>query len=263
MRSVKAMAILLLTSMGACGGRGGNGGADVGGEAMGVEDDAGRRVAGETEARREAPVNQLTAEEEAAGWKLLFDGTLNAWRGYRRDDAPGGWSVVGGSLAFTPGVDGGTLITRDQFGDFGLALDWKVAEGGNSGVFYRATEAERAPYWTGPELQVLDNAGNPDGSTPETSAGANYALHAPVGDVTRPVGEWNQVRIVVRGAHVEHWMNGVRIVQYELWADEWRAAVAATKFADWPGYGMAEVGHIGLQDHGDPVWYRNIRIREF
>ena len=251
MRTVIAMAIPLLTWTGACGGRGGDGGADVGG------------VVGGGEARREAPVNELTAAEEAAGWKLLFDGTLDAWRGYRREDAPGGWSAAGGSLAFTPGVDGGTLITRERFADFELALEWKVAEGGNSGVFYRATEAERAPYWTGPELQVLDNTGHPDGRTPETAAGANYALHAPVADVTRPVGEWNRVRIVVRGARVEHWMNGVRIVEYELWTDEWRATVAATKFSEWPGYGMAETGHIGLQDHGDPVWYRNIRIREF
>ena len=90
------------------------------------------------------------------------------------------------------------------------------------------------------------------GSSPETAAGANYGLHAPVEDVTRPVGDWNQARIVVRGPRVEHWMNGVKIVEYELWTDEWRALVAKTKFAEWPGYGMAGEGHIGLQDHGDP-----------
>ncbi|MDE2762722.1 MAG: DUF1080 domain-containing protein [Gemmatimonadota bacterium] len=251
MRTLIAMTIPLLTWTGACGGRGGDGGAD------------GGRVPGTREAREETAVEELTPEEEAAGWRLLFDGTLDAWRGYRREDAPAGWSAVDGTLAFTPGADGGTLITRERFGDFELALEWKVAEGGNSGVFYRATEAERAPYWTGPELQVLDNAGHPDGRVPETSAGANYALHAPVADVTRPAGEWNRVRIVVRGARVEHWMNRVKVVEYELWTDEWRAAVAATKFAEWPAYGMAEAGHIGLQDHGDPVWYRNIRIREF
>lgn len=262
MRWMTAMAIPLLACMGACGGRGGGGGAGEG-DGAGRMEGGGIPVGGDTRTSQEAPLNQLTAEEEAAGWKLLFDGTLDAWRGYRHQDAPGGWSAVGGSLALTPGADGGTLITREQFADFELALEWKVAEGGNSGVFYRATEAERAPYWTGPELQVLDNEGHPDGWTPETSAGANYALHAPAEDVTRPAGEWNQVRIVVRGARVEHWMNGVRIVEYELWTDEWRAAVAATKFAEWPGYGMAEAGHIGLQDHGDPVWFRNIRIREF
>ena len=260
MRPVFATAILLLAGMAAPAGRGS---ADLPSEARGAPGDVGPRAAGEAEVRQEAAVNRLTAEEEEAGWRLLFDGTLDSWRGYRREDAPGGWSAVGGSLALTPGADGGTLITRERFADFELALEWKVAEGGNSGVFYRATEAERAPYWTGPELQVLDNAGHPDGRAPETSAGANYGLHAPVEDVTRPAGEWNEVRIVVRGARVEHWMNGVRIVRYELWTDEWRAAVAATKFAEWAGYGMAEEGHIGLQDHGDPVWYRNIKIREF
>ncbi len=218
-------------------------------------------VQGTANAMQEAPVNRLTAEEEAAGWRLLFDGTLDGWRGYRRADAPAGWSVEDGILAFTPGAGDGDLMTREQFGDFELELEWKIAEGGNSGIFYRATEAERAPYWTGPEFQILHNAGHPDGRTPATSAGSNYALHAPVEDVTRPVGEWNRVRIVLDGARVEHWMNGVRIVEYELWTDEWRELVASTKFVDWPAYGMARAGHIGLQDHGDPVWFRNIRIR--
>ena len=210
---------------------------------------------------QEVPLNRLTPEEEAAEWRLLFDGTLEGWRGYQRADAPGGWSVEDGILTFTPGVDGGDLMTAQQFGDFELALEWKIGEGGNSGIFYRATEAERAPYWTGPEFQILHNAGHPDGAAPETSAGSNYALHPPAEDVTRPVGEWNSVRIVLDGAQVQHWMNDVKIVEYELWTDEWRALVAGTKFADWPRYGMAPSGHIGLQDHGNPVWFRNIRIR--
>ena len=209
------------------------------------------------------PANRLTPEEEAAGWKLLFDGTLDGWRGYRRDAVPGGWEARDGALVFTPGQGSGTLITIEQYADFELALEWKVGEGGNSGIFFRATEEEVAPYWTGPEMQVLDNDGHPDGRRPETSSGSNYALHPPTEDVTRPVGEWNEVRIIVRGPEVEHWMNGVRIVAYELWTDEWRAMVQATKFGEWPGYGMAAAGHIGLQDHGDPVWYRNIRIRTF
>lgn len=211
-------------------------------------------------AQEPAP-NRLTPEEEAAGWKLLFDGTLDGWKGYRRDDVPGGWTVEGDALAFTPGVEAGNLMTVDQYADFELVFEWRVLEAGNSGVFYRATEAERAPYWTGPEYQILDNDRHADGANPETSAGSNYALHAPAADVTRPVGEWNRARIVVNGAHVEHWLNEVRLLEYELWSDEWREIVADTKFADWPGYGMARAGHIGLQDHGDPVWYRNIKIR--
>ncbi|MDE2653800.1 MAG: DUF1080 domain-containing protein [Gemmatimonadota bacterium] len=212
---------------------------------------------------QDPPANRLTPEEEADGWKLLFDGSLDGWRGYRRDDVPAGWQSRDGALMFMPGNRGGTIITVDQFADFELALEWKVSEGGNSGVFYRATEDEIRPYWTGPEMQVLDNAGHRDGATPETSAGSNYALHAPSEDVTRPVGEWNRARIIVRGAQVEHWMNGVRIVAYELWTDEWRALVQRSKFGEWPGYGMASAGHIGLQDHGDPVWFRNIKIRTF
>ena len=233
------------------------------GPAIGAAD--GDAVAGETGAgpAQDPPLNRLTAEEEAAGWKLLFDGTLEGWRGYRREDVPSGWQARDGALVFTPGSRGGTIMTVDQYADFELALEWKITEGGNSGVFYRATEDEVRPYWTGPEMQILDNAGHRDGATPETSAGSNYALHAPTEDVTRPVGEWNQVRIVLRGAQVEHWMNGVRIVAYELWTDEWRALVQRSKFEEWPRYGMASAGHIGLQDHGDPVWFRNIRIRTF
>ncbi len=211
---------------------------------------------------QEVPMNRLTPEQEGAGWRLLSDGTLDAWRGYRREDVPAGWSAADNAIAFTPGMESGSIITRDLFTDFELAFEWRVEERGNSGVFYKVTEAERAPYWTGPEYQILDNAGHPDGRQPETSAGANYGLHAPVEDVTRPVGDWNEGRIVVRGPRVEHWLNGVKIVEYELWTDEWRALVAETKFGEWPRYGMAEEGHLGLQDHGDPVWYRNVRIRE-
>lgn len=207
------------------------------------------------------PPNRLTPEEEEAGWKLLFDGTLDGWRGYRREEVPAGWQARDGALVFTPGNRGGTIITVDQYADFELALEWRVSEGGNSGIFYRATEDEVQPYWTGPEMQLLDNAGHRDGRTPATSAGSNYALHAPTEDVTRPVGEWNQVRIIVRGPQVEHWMNGVRIVAYELWSDDWRALVQSSKFGEWPGYGLARAGHIGLQDHGDSVWFRNIKIR--
>lgn len=204
----------------------------------------------------------LTAEETAAGWRLLYDGTLDGWRGYQRDDIPAGWAAEGETLAFTPGRGGGDLITVDQFADFELAFEWKIGPGGNSGVFFRLTEAEPAAYWTGPEMQVLDNAGHADGRDPLSSAGANYALHAPARDATKPAGEWNQARVVALGPRIEHWLNGERVVAYQLWTPEWHALVAETKFAEWPGYGMAESGHVGLQDHGDPVWYRNVKIRE-
>lgn len=209
--------------------------------------------------------NRLTPEEETEGWRLLFDGTsLAGWRGYRQEGVPAGWSADEGVLTFAPGAsgDGGQdLITIEQFADFELSLEWKIGPGGNSGVFYRATEEERAPYWTGPEMQILDDDAHADGGNPKTSAGSNYALHGPSSKATRPVGEWNHARIVVNGGRVEHWLNGTRVVAYELWTQEWEAAVAETKFADWPRYGRARQGHVGLQDHGDPVWFRNIKVR--
>jgi predicted dehydrogenase len=158
---------------------------------------------------------------------------------------------------------GGDLITREQYDDFELELEWRISEGGNSGIFYRVSEdAEYSrTYQTGPEFQVLDNDGHSDGVTEAHRAGANYALHAPSRDVTRPVGEWNTVRIVADSAHVEHWLNGEKIVEYEQWSDEWQRLVDESKFIDMPGYGQYHRGHIALQDHGDRVWYRNVRIR--
>lgn len=199
---------------------------------------------------------------EQAGWRPLFDGTTTAgWRGFKREDMPDGWAVEDGVL-HCRGGDGGDIVTEEQFADFELALDWKISTSGNSGIFFHVAEGEYDAVWrTGPELQILDNAGHADGGNSLTSAGSNYALHAPAADVTRPVGEWNSSRIVVDGPHVEHWLNGVKQCEYELWSDEWRALVADSKFAAMPDYGMMKTGHIALQDHGNAVWFRNIRIR--
>lgn len=200
----------------------------------------------------------------AQEWQALIDGAdLAAWRGFKRDDVPANWSVAEGTLTFTPGADGGDLITKETFENFELELEWKISEGGNSGIFYHVVESSEYDYvWqTGPEMQVLDNAGHPDGQLPETSAGSDFAVHAPSQDATQPVGEWNEARLVVRGPHVEHWLNGIKLLEFERWTEQWKSDVAATKFIDMPGYGMAEVGHIALQDHGNPVWFRNVRIR--
>ncbi len=207
----------------------------------------------------EQTANTLTAEEKAAGWKLLFDGkTLDGWRGFK-SETPVGWAVVDGTL-FRASA-GRDIMTIDQFADFDLRLDWKIGQGGNSGIFFRATEESDEIWHVAPEMQVLHNAGHKDGQDPTTSAGSNYALHAPIRDVTKPVGEWNDVRIAAKGPHVEHWMNGVKLLEYELWSADWEARVKASKFVDYPGYGRAPRGHIGLQDHGDPIWYRNVKIR--
>lgn len=204
--------------------------------------------------------NTLTAWEKEHGWKLLFDGkTTQGWRGFKQQSMPAGWQVVDGALARVGG--GGDVITVDQYDSFELALDWKVAEGGNSGIMFRVSEAADETYHTGPEFQVLDNARHADGKSPLTSAGSCYGLYEPIKDVTRPAGEWNAARLVVNGNVVEHWLNDVRVVRYELLSADWEKRVAASKFKEWPQYGRVPRGHIALQDHGDRVAYRNIRIR--
>jgi hypothetical protein len=198
---------------------------------------------------------------DATGWRSLFDGRTTAgWRGFRMASMPAGWTVVDGALTRTG--EGGDIITTDQFTDFELELEWKVAPGGNSGIMYRVTEDAERTYHTGPEMQVLDDAGHQDGGARLTAAGSAYGLYAAPAGVVKPAGEWNAVRIVMRGRHVEHWLNGVRAVEYELGSPDWEAKVKASKFTEWPGYGRSPRGHIALQDHGDLVAYRNLRIRE-
>jgi hypothetical protein len=204
--------------------------------------------------------NTLTDAERAAGWTLLFDGeTLDGWRGYNMHGLPGSWAVEDGTIARVG--PGGDLITEAQFEDFELAFEWRIEEGGNSGVFYRTAEGQDFAYYSAPEYQVLDDANHVDGRSPLTSAGSNYALNPAPRGAVKPAGEWNEGRIVVRGDSVEHWLNETRVVAYALHSEEWNALVAGSKFAAWPAYGMAPRGHIGLQDHGDRVWYRNLELR--
>ncbi len=205
--------------------------------------------------------NRLSAEERREGWALLFDGTsTKGWRGFRQRVAPRGWVVESGSLVRAAG--GADLITTRAYRNFELALEWKIAPGGNSGILYRVTEEGTQTYETGPEMQVLDDAKHPDGGSRLTSAGACYGLYPSPAGVVHPAGVWNEVRLVVNGPHVEHWLNGVKVVEYELQSPDWNTRVAASKFAQWKGYGLAPSGYIGLQDHGDRVEYRSIRIRE-
>jgi hypothetical protein len=154
-------------------------------------------------------------------------------------------------------------VTKDEFGDFELSIDWNIGPAGNGGIFYRGTEAEDHIYWTAPEYQLLDDAKAEDNTSRLTSAGADYALYpSPPGHV-KPAGQWNTTRIIAKGAHVEHWLNGTKLLEYELWSPDWEAKVKASKFASHPGYGRAKRGHIGLQgDHEKQIAFRNIRIRE-
>jgi hypothetical protein len=183
------------------------------------------------------------------------------WRGYRRETLPEGWAFDAATKELTR-RSGGDIVTRRQFARFELELEWKVGARGNSGIFYWATEGTSRIYENAPEMQILDNGGHFDGRNTLTSAGANYALNAPIRDVTRPVGEWNAARIVARGDTVEHWLNGTKVVEYVAGSAEWQRLVAASKFREWPTYGKARRGHIGLQDHGDVVSFRAMRIRE-
>ena len=207
-------------------------------------------------------VNTLTPQEKAQGWQLLFDGkSLDGWRGYRKDAAPEPWKVVDGELRLVG--KGGDLVTKEQFANFELKLEWKLLKpGGNSGVFFHGVETDDPIYYSAPEIQIIDNERHKDAANVTHTAGSNYDLDAPSRDVTKPIGEWNELRVIVNGPHVEHWMNGVKIVEYELWSPEWEAKVKASKFAKWPGYGRAKTGHIALQDHGDPVAFRNLKIRK-
>jgi hypothetical protein len=193
-------------------------------------------------------------------WKSLFDGvSTNGWRGYKQASPPASWKAVDGLLV----LDGkaGDLVTEEEFGDFELSLEWKIKEGGNSGIFYRVTEEPASIWHHAIEYQILDNARHKDGADTKTSTGACYALYGPSSDVTRSPGQWNETRIVARGTHVEHWLNGTKLLEFEIGTPDWNARVASSKFKIYPGFAKAPKGRIGLQDHGDYVAFRNIKIR--
>ena len=205
----------------------------------------------------------LSAEEKKEGFQFLFDGSsLNAFRGYKRKDLPKGWVIADGILANVPGVEGGDIITKEQYGDFDLRLEWKISEGGNSGVMYHVAESKNATFETGIEMQVLDDARHGDGKNPLTSAGSAYGLYAPSKKVVLQANEWNSVRIVSKGNHVEHWLNGVKVVEYEKDSPDFKERIAKSKFKDWNEFAKYSTGFLALQDHGDVVGFRNIRIRK-
>jgi hypothetical protein len=211
----------------------------------------------------EPAANTLTAKEKENGWKLLFDGkTTDGWRAYKGKDVPAAWKVIDGALVVSPkNGEGGDIVTKDQYENFELSIEWKVTKGANSGIMYRVSESKGAPYETGPEYQVLDNKNHADGKEPKTSAASCYAIYAPTKDVTKPIGEWNKARIVVNGNKVEHWLNGEKVVEYEFGSDDWNKRVAESKFKDAKDYGKEKKGHIDLQFHGDEVAFRNIKIK--
>lgn len=206
-------------------------------------------------------INELTNSEKTAGWRLLFDGeSLAQWRSFGEDGVNGGWGIENGCL--TRLGMGGDVISREQFGDFELKLEWRISAAGNSGIFIRGDESERNIHHTGYEMQVLDNVGHSDSADPSHRAGAYYDMIAPDHDTTQPVGYWNRVHISARGAHVEFRLNERTTASFEQGGAEWQALYANSKFTDRPRYGSLLRGHIGFQDHWDKVWFRNIRILE-
>ena len=204
----------------------------------------------------------MIASSVNAEWIVLFDGEkVNGLRGYKQKGLPDSWVIVDGALKTIPG-HGVDLISEDVYKNFELELEWKVPKGGNSGIFYFATEEGKHIYESAPEMQVLDNIAHKDGLRDVTTAGSLYDLIAPIKNVVKTVGEFNQVRIKVQDNHVEHWLNGIKILEYEYQSEHMKALIAKSKFKTMPLFAKASSGHIGLQgDHGE-IWYRNIRIRK-
>ena len=211
-------------------------------------------------ARSEAP-NTLSPAERQAGWKLLFDGTdaSKHLRGYRRGDFPKEWAVEDGCIVLRG--KGGDLVTRDEYSDFEFACEWKVAPGGNSGIMWHVSEEFGAPWETGPEMQVLDDERHGDGKSRLTSAGACYALYAAPKGAVKPAGEWNRASIRCVGPKVTYTLNGVVTADFDMSSQQWRDTVKGSKFASMPAFGTKSKGHIALQDHGDVVMYRNLKVR--
>jgi hypothetical protein len=231
-------------------------------QANAVADSTGAVASTTDTGTHSAGAGGMAAALDSAGWRALFDGTsLAAFRGYKADSVPAGWHIVDSTLTKSGSV--GDLITRDKFGDFELALDWKLGPAGNSGIMYRVTEEYDHPYWSGPEYQLLDDAGAPDGKLRITAAGSDYALYPSPAGVVKPADQWNSTLIVVKGNHVQHWMNGQKLLEYDLLSPDWEAKVKASKFGAWPNYGRAKTGYIAIQgDHPGVLALRNIKIRE-
>jgi hypothetical protein len=210
---------------------------------------------------------ELSEAETEEGWELLFDGvSADQWRGYNMDTFPAqGWTIEDGVLVFRP-VDGENpgpldIITREKYSDFELSLEWMISEGGNSGIFHHVVEQPGfAVYWSGIEMQLLDNDAH--GNLNDSQyAGALYDMKPAVPQNAKPHGEWNSTKILSNGPKMEYWQNGEKVVEFERWTAEWYEMVRGTKFECHPSFGNAPSGHIGLQDHGDEVKFRNIRIR--
>lgn len=213
----------------------------------------------------ESEINTLTKKEIKKGWKLLMDGkSLDNWKTFNGGEVIG-WKIEDGIL-YNSGKGfsyGGDIITKDEFQNFELYLEWKVDSGSNSGIFFHVQEGiVNAIHESGPEYQLIDDKGWPSKLNDSQYSGANYDMHPPINAGLVPPGEWNITRLIVKGSKVEHWLNGNKVVEYELWNNDWYKLKNSSKWKNMIHYGAAKKGHIGLQDHGGLTMFRNIKIRE-
>lgn len=215
-----------------------------------------------------AQVNTLSAKEKSEGWQLLFDGNTTAgWHTYLQKDVSPSWKISDNALmldtdAKKNGAPSGDLVTNTEYENYELTLEWKISEGGNSGVIFGVHEDPqyKATYLTGPEMQVLDDAKHPDGKITKHNSGDLYDLKKSEKNAVKPVGEWNEAKIRKKDGHLTFWLNGVKTVETTMGSPEWAQLVSNSKFKSWKGFGQHAKGHIALQDHGNQVWYRNIKI---
>jgi hypothetical protein len=210
---------------------------------------------------------QTPGEQKNDEWISLFDGqSLTGWRNYRSQTAGAAWKAVDGTLMFDPasGEKGGDLMTTEEFENFELMLEWKIDSCGNSGIIFNVVEDEKfTEVWqTGPEMQVLDNSCHPDAKIIKHRAGDLYDLISCSTETVKPAGEWNEVRIVSQNASYEFYLNGTKVVSFTMHTPEWDEMIRNSKFKDMPAFGKATKGHIALQDHGNQVWFRNIKVRK-
>ena len=208
--------------------------------------------------------NSLSSKEKKEGWKLIFDGkTLNGWRGYNNTSTEA-WGVENGIIINKAGKDikHSDLVTADKFGDFELLFYWRVENGANSGLIYRIEEGQWPSYTSGPEYQLIDDKGYGEKLAMGQLSGASYDMYPPTTDAAKPAGQFNTSRIVCKGNHVEHFLNGVKVAEYDFHSDDWKAKKEQSKWKDVKQYGMASSGHIALQDHGGGIAFKNIKIRK-
>ncbi|RAJ10486.1 uncharacterized protein DUF1080 [Chitinophaga skermanii] len=214
-----------------------------------------------------AAENTLTDTEKAEGWKLLFNGqNLDGWRMYQSKPADT-WGVQDGLLHCTGSATDksdkrGDLVTNDEYENFEFSADWKLAPQGNSGILYLVSEEFPSSYQSGPEYQLIDDNNFPEKLEDWQKTGGNYAMNPPLKNASKPIGEWNNTRIIVNKGHVEHWLNGEKVVEYELWNDEWKKHKSEGKWKDTPSYGSAKKGHIAFQDHGSEIWFKNVKLKQ-